>query len=1294
MLIKILSSDLKDKNSPIPASYFSSPSISFPAPLSSATTGTDKDFPTLDKDKDKSSQTSSLATKDLSNSTFGNLDKDDKSTFLLDKDKFSSITLAQGASIFASISSLPDKDKLSSTTFIRSTSLVTFIPSSLDKDKSASSAKDGDSAASLSKDYEASSSTVSFYDKFSSSVKDNDKTSTYQLNNDKTSPSSGFSLKSYPSTVFSRENLPVQSTFNDKVTLTLSEKVKITSLSSLPGKDKSSVVDKSLVATQVFNSSLPHENSIATSKDRTESTTPILNTTSTGSANQEYQTGPPVIIYSITIPIVGNSASMSSSIRLGTKKSDFPRSSGASPSETYSPTSSVQVKPTKLEFPGYGIVPSPSKTSGKDLSPNKSEVIPVWTPELLGNAYGGGFITTPSVYVTKLAFPNGPSGNVPPGYGQISKPEESIVPSAGLFSVKDEDKNTTFMFSVPSKSEAPDKKTTSIKKETILSNLPTVSSITSSVHGNLSLVALFSASQAENDKSTTSAKNPSFALPTGLTVEPTQTSGEILSQTNSYDKMSSRQEATFTASDRARLTSSHGRISTILSSLNFTISSPAVPGGSPQTTSYPFNNISPSTESKPDLLGSKTEVFNSKIEYISLALKLSAAGSPTSTKESTTASSIQNDSGAVSSSSTISGFATKSDSSDKGTVLSQDDKPFTPTESVKGKSSSSGAALFGTLVKVTERILSTSITSSTSSSGASFAKSEADKTSILINKPEFTEIGSSLRHSGAESTSDLSPSVAATKNKSQGASVVKGTPNSATGVTSKPLDIKQESAIASTQLASTLSEGLDQLSGVPSLIILASAAASTETSDESLVQSQPTRQPFISAEAASKFVRTTEELVVSESATYVLRPRPTVNSAIYKSSVSFVSNFGFASSTEEKKEGAGSSSLGSLASVPGIAESPQYTISGTYITPTSLISSDVVIAPQQTSNILKIAGSRLQTILLSSDFVNDQVTSIGYSKDVLSKSLLNAAGSKTTAQVGFSSTSASPTGYGAGDTTSDGSALEGPTSTATASTGSDSYGSVVVVSLDFASQSPTSSTTELKGLPTNVASGGSGIANESGAAGLSPQSSASTATSFSISKDQFTQNLASIHSMPSTNVVSYSFTITEGSFTSKINSGFAASTSPESFSNIPETPSGEFATPVEGSVGDQTLGVAPSSLSNGIDIGTIGGVSPTTITFASISTSIISSSRASADVLAASEAPSAIRAITGTSATSVTAVSISGIPPANQPSGNDTVSVLLHPTAIARFQGGSQQLSASFVTVVGLVGASILFLMS
>lgn len=73
--------------------------------------------------------------------------------------------------------------------------------------------------------------------------------------------------------------------------------------------------------------------------------------------------------------------------------------------------------------------PSPSVDSGS-VSKNlysTSTVIPVWTANMLGNAYGGGYVITPSIFVTN--FPDSPSSSgIPPGYELASKPE-NIQPS-------------------------------------------------------------------------------------------------------------------------------------------------------------------------------------------------------------------------------------------------------------------------------------------------------------------------------------------------------------------------------------------------------------------------------------------------------------------------------------------------------------------------------------------------------------------------------------------------------------------------------------------------------------------------------------------------------------------------------------------------------------------------------------------------------------------------------------------------------------------------------------------------
>ncbi len=89
--------------------------------------------------------------------------------------------------------------------------------------------------------------------------------------------------------------------------------------------------------------------------------------------------------------------------------------------------------------------PSPSVDSGS-VSRNlysTSTVIPVWTANMLGNAYGGGYVITPSIFVTN--FPDSPSSSgIPPGYELSSKsenfqsshsPTRASVGTGGLFTL-------------------------------------------------------------------------------------------------------------------------------------------------------------------------------------------------------------------------------------------------------------------------------------------------------------------------------------------------------------------------------------------------------------------------------------------------------------------------------------------------------------------------------------------------------------------------------------------------------------------------------------------------------------------------------------------------------------------------------------------------------------------------------------------------------------------------------------------------------------------------------------------
>lgn len=69
-----------------------------------------------------------------------------------------------------------------------------------------------------------------------------------------------------------------------------------------------------------------------------------------------------------------------------------------------------------------------SGSVSRELYYSSSTVIPVWTANMLGNAYGGGYVITPSIFVTH--FPDSPSSiGIPPGYELSSSKCENIHPS-------------------------------------------------------------------------------------------------------------------------------------------------------------------------------------------------------------------------------------------------------------------------------------------------------------------------------------------------------------------------------------------------------------------------------------------------------------------------------------------------------------------------------------------------------------------------------------------------------------------------------------------------------------------------------------------------------------------------------------------------------------------------------------------------------------------------------------------------------------------------------------------------
>lgn len=133
--------------------------------------------------------------------------------------------------------------------------------------------------------------------------------------------------------------------------------------------------------------------------------------------------GRSAILFTNTIPLIPLETAISSRPEVpGTAVS--PSKGLVFPSFVSLTVSATSGASSTLEYPGYAIVPSPTSAPGSPreeiISNATSSIIPVYTAALLGNAYGGGFVGTPSVYVTKLPYPNGPSSGVPPGYGSES----------------------------------------------------------------------------------------------------------------------------------------------------------------------------------------------------------------------------------------------------------------------------------------------------------------------------------------------------------------------------------------------------------------------------------------------------------------------------------------------------------------------------------------------------------------------------------------------------------------------------------------------------------------------------------------------------------------------------------------------------------------------------------------------------------------------------------------------------------------------------------------------------------
>ncbi len=216
---------------------------------------------------------------------------------------------------------------------------------------------------------------------------------------------------------------------------------------SIPAKDQStssSVAAKDLTSStssQVYGFSIPtsgkdektntkSENSISSSEAYKPETV-LASSTVPSVVNYSYtlppssvpssgalskpETAPSVVVSSFTVPSIISSFTLLSSTP-----------------DTAASTPISDSSPTKFETSGIATK-SEQPPGGKDLTSTAnrpyynatSSVIPIWTPDLLGNAYGGGFIYAPSIYVTLSPNPTATATGVPPGYGFSITPETS-----------------------------------------------------------------------------------------------------------------------------------------------------------------------------------------------------------------------------------------------------------------------------------------------------------------------------------------------------------------------------------------------------------------------------------------------------------------------------------------------------------------------------------------------------------------------------------------------------------------------------------------------------------------------------------------------------------------------------------------------------------------------------------------------------------------------------------------------------------------------------------------------------
>ncbi|KAL9637847.1 MAG: hypothetical protein Q9164_001945 [Protoblastenia rupestris] len=472
---------LKDLSSSIPLKdrLSSSNIISFPSDQ-------DEPIPTrLNDDKTSRSASFSIPNRDEPTATLsadkstdfpnnGNIismttSSADQSAYVFDKDKLNSMTTPSGDKT----THLADKDRVSPTSNAYEDMSTNFFEK--DKGKSSSSIqgdKISSSVTSTSKwDKDGPPTSISY------NVPEKDKVKTTSLPNESKTTASNPEADKPNTTLLSTseddKTVSITDKDRDKTTGSDSEsgKATITPLSQDKGQPSSSIPAEPQIyvsnQTSVLTQSTPVSLTYSLSKStRSVFSSRLIISTSTDLTTPEDETtktgGPPIIMYTLTFESSSQAIASSSPLSkpevassgtglLPSKASLFP----SKPSLTVIATNQI----SSMTFPGFATVPASmteAAPSDQGLFTNATTAAtPVWTPSMLGNAYGGGYIVTPSIYVTKLPYLNGPSDDVPPGYGSLSIPEESQIIRNSSVPFANKDKVLIAPYQTKSKSALP-----------------------------------------------------------------------------------------------------------------------------------------------------------------------------------------------------------------------------------------------------------------------------------------------------------------------------------------------------------------------------------------------------------------------------------------------------------------------------------------------------------------------------------------------------------------------------------------------------------------------------------------------------------------------------------------------------------------------------------------------------------------------------------------------------------------------------------------------------------------------